>query len=66
MSQVDQIAEWLAAGKEIDPRTALREFGCFRLAARIFELRDQGLSIAERTEYAGKKHWSVYRLAIPH
>ena len=66
MTQNDLIAEHLASGQEIDPMTALRDYGIFRLAARIYDLRGEGLLIAERTVRAGKKHWSAYKLAFQH
>lgn len=37
----------------INPMTALREYGCYRLSARISELRREGLPI--RTELTAKR-----------
>lgn len=48
MSQEAQIEQYLRAGNSITPLEALNKFGCFRLGARIKELRDAGLDI--RTE----------------
>ena len=42
MTQKEQILEMLNTGEHVTPFKALREFGCFRLAARICELRDEG------------------------
>ena len=39
MSQTAKIKKHLLAGKKITPLQALRKFGCFRLAARISDLR---------------------------
>ena len=44
-SQNDMIHEYLLAGNTITPVDALREFGCFRLAARIDDLRTRGVDI---------------------
>lgn len=44
-SQATQILRWLQAGKKLTPQDALREFGCFRLAARINDLRREGYNI---------------------
>lgn len=44
-SQATQILRWLQAGKKLTPQDALREFGCFRLAARINDLRRDGYKI---------------------
>lgn len=41
-SQTKQILEYLRTGKKLTPLDALQLFGCFRLSARISELRDMG------------------------
>lgn len=45
MSQESQILAYLKTGHVITPMSALREFGCFRLSARIYDLRDAGHDI---------------------
>ena len=65
-SQDGQVLAWLQSGKELDPMTALRELGCFRLAARSYCLRREGIPIEERIVREGRKHWAAYRLAIAH
>jgi len=45
MTQAEQILDWLRQGRHITALEALREFGCFRLAARINELRNAGVDI---------------------
>lgn len=45
LSQNKKIREWLESGKSITALEALREFGCLRLSARIFDLREQGMVI---------------------
>ena len=62
MTQSDAILAYLRTGAELDPMTCLQKFGCARLAARIYDLRRQGVQIAERTVRNGRKHWSAYRL----
>lgn len=48
-SQSAQIRAALLAGETLTPLDALRRFGCFRLGARIWELRNEhGMDI--RTE----------------
>lgn len=48
-SQSAQIKAALLAGETLTPLDALKRFGCFRLGARIWELRnEQGMNI--RTE----------------
>ncbi|NBQ17651.1 hypothetical protein EBU24_05010 [bacterium] len=45
MSQTKQIADYLNKGKKLTPIDALNKLGCFRLAARIAELRNDGMNI---------------------
>jgi hypothetical protein len=45
MSQVKDIARYLAEHKIITALEALEEFGCFRLAARIYDIRSKGIDI---------------------
>jgi len=44
-SQATQILKWLQSGKRLTPQDALREFGCFRLAARVNDLRQDSYAI---------------------
>ena len=45
MSQTESIRADLKAGKSITPIDALNQYGCFRLGARIYELRKEGMNI---------------------
>lgn len=45
MSQVKDIARYLAEHGSITALDALEEFGCFRLAARIHDIRAAGIDI---------------------
>ena len=45
MSQNQQIANYLNKGRKLTPIDALNKFGCFRLAARIADLRNDGMNI---------------------
>ena len=44
-SQNSLIKGWLLNGYSITQLEALTQFGCFRLAARIADLRDKGLDV---------------------
>ena len=58
-----QILSHLKRGKEITPMEALNEYGCFRLAARVYELRDNGWPIeCERRSMENGKVIGVYSL----
>ena len=48
-TQAGRILAHLRAGNRITALEALDDFGCFRLAARIHELRRDGWQIEERT-----------------
>jgi hypothetical protein len=45
MNQNKQIAKYLKRGKKLTPIEALIKFQCFRLAARISDLRKDGMNI---------------------
>ena len=63
MTQKKEIAKWLKRGKRITPMEALDRFGCFRLAARIDELRRDGLEITTRFKEERGKRVASYGLA---
>lgn len=46
MTQCDLILEYLRRFKAITPWEALREFGCMRLGARIWDLKQAGHDIS--------------------
>lgn len=54
----------LLAGRRITPQDALREWGCFRLAARVHELRNAGHDIRSVKE-VGDKHCTYWMGARP-
>lgn len=60
MSQNEQILKALKAGEKITPIEALERFGCFRLGARIADLKKMGYNIQRKTERLGGKHWACY------
>jgi hypothetical protein len=61
MSQNKQIADYLNKGKKLTPIDALNKFGCFRLAARIADLRNEGMNIVTRTiKLENKKQIAQY------
>lgn len=61
MSQKSQVLAHLRRSR-LDPLTALRRYGCLRLAARIDELRSQGYEIVSRLVERGGKRFAQYRL----
>ena len=62
MTQTEAIRRHLQQGRPITPLEALQEYGCFRLAARIDELRHEGLDIETLTQTRNGKRYAVYVL----
>jgi len=59
-TQKQQIKEHLSKGKKLTPIQALTKFGCFRLAARISDLRKEGLNIATKNVTKDGKTFASY------
>ena len=53
LTQNQRILEYLKSGKKLTPLEALNKFGCLRLSARIFNLKEQGNAIL--TKYVTRK-----------
>lgn len=64
-SQAKRILEYLKAGNGITPMDALDLFGCFRLGARIADIKKMGYDIVtERVKVEGGKYVARYHLAV--
>tara|TARA_R110002110_G_scaffold214514_4_gene428147 strand:- start:440 stop:649 length:210 start_codon:yes stop_codon:yes gene_type:complete len=50
-SQTKKIRKHLEKGRSISPLDALLNYGCFRLAARIYDLKKEGMNIEKYTDY---------------
>lgn len=61
-SQNKQILNYIQAGNSITPIDALQLFNCFRLSARIHDLRTQGYAIQKRMIQKGEKRFASYNL----
>ena len=63
MSQNKQIADYLNKGKKLTTIDALNKFGCFRLASRINDLRNEGMKISTKIiKLENKKQIAQYSL----
>jgi hypothetical protein len=62
MSQNDQIRAALILGRSLTPLDALQDYGCFRLAARIADLRREGMDIECINETKNGKRYARYQL----
>jgi len=49
-TQNKRIEKYLLSGMTLTPLDALHEFNCFRLSARTWDLKRQGLDIESRTK----------------
>jgi hypothetical protein len=62
MSQTNQILSHLKRGWSITALDALKKYGCFRLAARIRDIRDMGYPVETVLEYKHGKKYARYRM----
>lgn len=61
-TQKAQIKAWLENGNSITPIEALQQWGCFRLAAVINRLRNDGMDIVTEKVTNGRKSFAKYYL----
>ena len=68
MTQNEKILAALRDGKRISPLSALQDYGCMRLAARIYDLRDQGWDISPFQQPMARPHgWNIkWPRTLPH
>ena len=62
MSQRDRILAHLKSGKPLTGLEALSRFNCYRLSARIGELRESGYRIERTWVQKGDKRYAKYQL----
>ena len=60
MSQNAQILADLKRGRVITPLQALKSYGCYRLAARIHDLKDKGHDIKTTMRQRHGKRFAAY------
>ena len=61
-TQEARIFDYLNEGNTLTPLEALEKFGCFRLGARIFDLRKKGLNVQMRLVRKGNKNFAEYSI----
>lgn len=61
-SQNQRILTYFQQGNRITPLSALQKFGCFRLAARCYDLKQLGYKITKEIIKFNNKHIAEYRL----
>lgn len=62
-SQANMILEHLQGGHDITALEALQMYGCFRLAARIADLRGRGIPIYTYIDEVPTAHGTTARIA---
>ena len=65
-TQCELILKDLKKGRKVNPLKALDKYGCFRLSARINDLRDRGYNIKTKMvdNETGTKQFAEYSLEI--
>lgn len=59
-SQEKNILAHLQSGKSLTPLEALKEYGCFRLSGRIYDLKKAGYDIKMQMVKENKKYFAKY------
>lgn len=65
-AQTKEILRYLQSGRALTPLEALERFGCFRLGARIYDLKKQGYDIRTDTIQKNGKQFASYSLEKEH
>ena len=55
-TQCQQILDYMKRFGSINPLEALKDIGCFRLASRIADLKDQGYNIGRRMKTSKNRY----------
>lgn len=62
LSQEEQILEHLRSGNTLTPLEALQRFGCFRLGARVWDLKQAGHDIRSQMIHVDGKRVAQYAM----
>ena len=63
-TQEENILSHLESGKHLTPLDALELYGCFRLSARIFDLKKKGYAIMMKSVTKNDKIFASYFMAV--
>lgn len=63
MTQDEKILSFMKENGSITPLEAMAEFGCMRLAARIADLRSQGIAITRKMERSRNRYGETVSFA---
>lgn len=62
MSQTSRILSYLRSGHSISAMSASYRFSCWRLAARIREIRNMGITVKTETIKTPTGHYAKYSI----
>ena len=67
MNQCDMILRYMQDTGSITPWEAMKEFGCMRLGARIYDLKRRGVNVSrelvtDRNRYGKTVNYARYRV----
>lgn len=62
VTQYENVKNYLEQGNKVTPIDALSKFGCFRLSAIIFDLRQNGFPIKTNFKTVNGKTFAEYEL----
>ena len=63
MTQIEKIIDYINENGSITPLTALREFGCMRLASRITDIKRMGYPVVREMETSKNRRGESVRYA---
>lgn len=68
VTQCEMILRYMRDTGSITPWEAMREFGCMRLGARIYDLKERGIpiiteTVTEKNRYGRRVCFARYRVA---
>ena len=63
MGDCERVLDYMAEHGSITPLEAIREIGCLRLGARIYDLRERGYDIRMTMEHGTDMHGEPMRYA---
>ena len=63
MNQTEQILNYLRTGQSLTPLECLNRFQCFRLGARIWDIKKMGYKVETELVRQGNKKFASYKLS---
>ena len=64
MTQADRLLAYLKKNRVVEPMSAWQELGIYRLAARVYELRQAGHNIVKNTKSVTNRFGEKCNIAV--